>query len=46
MDKQKKQPEANKENNEINKLPWELKMMLATLIVSGIIIALKIVGVF
>jgi hypothetical protein len=46
LDKQKKQPEIDTENKEANNLPWELKMMLGTLIVSGIMIALKIFGVF
>jgi hypothetical protein len=46
MDKFKKEQEANTQNNEANKYPWELMMMLAALVVSGIIIALKIFGVF
>ncbi len=46
MDKQKKQLGIDTENKEANNLTWELKMMLGTLIVSGIMIALKIFGVF
>jgi|WetSurMetagenome_2_1015567.scaffolds.fasta_scaffold52219_4 hypothetical protein len=46
MDKKKNEPEINTENKESNKIPWEMTMMIGSLIIAGILFALKIVGVF
>jgi hypothetical protein len=46
MDKTKNNPVENKANNKENRYPYEFVILIGSLFIGGIILILKMVGIF